>query len=56
MTINKEGVIYSMRSNRVDKRLIKIKIEESQIDSNDLDTFKVDVDQESLHPIIYQGF
>ena len=39
-----------MITNTVEKRLIKIEIEELEVDSNDFDTFKVEVDQESLHP------
>ena len=34
----------------VEKRLIKIEIEDSGLDLNDLDTSKVEVDREMLHP------
>ena len=42
--------IDTMLNFRGQKRLLKIKIEESEVDFNDFETFKIESDQESLHP------
>ena len=42
--------IDTMLDCRVQKKLIKIKIEESEVDFNGFETFKVESNQESLHP------
>ena len=42
--------IDTMFDCRVQKKLIKIKIEESEADFNGFETFKVELNQESLHP------
>ena len=50
MAINKIMEIDTVLEYRVHKKLIKIKIKGCEIESNDFESLKVDLDPESLHP------